>query len=185
MRARSCAAFTTTMAGTRKRSLPTPSSATAAAAVVGTAAGKTPWHVTATGSCLLPDSADAMTWTIGDHGFEMTLSQAGSGADRQALPALAGEAGWPSTTWRWSRWDSWAIHPGGPSILGAVEEAAGLARDGHGGGPRSVWPSTATCRRRRSCSFSIGCAHQDRAATVRGPGVWARFDGRGSAAALT
>jgi len=30
--------------------------------------------VAATGSCLLPDSGDAMTWTIGDHGFVMTLS---------------------------------------------------------------------------------------------------------------
>ena len=45
-----------------------------AAAVVGTG-GQEPWHVTATGSCLLPESADAMTWTIGDHGFEMTLSR--------------------------------------------------------------------------------------------------------------
>ena len=49
-----------------------------AAAVVGAPADAAPpgaWRVEATGSCLIPDSADAMTWTVGDHGFEMTLSR--------------------------------------------------------------------------------------------------------------
>src|SRR5262249_24576482 len=49
-----------------------------AAAVVGAPAGAAPagaWQVTAAGSCLLPDSADAMRWTVGDHGFGMTLSK--------------------------------------------------------------------------------------------------------------
>ena len=32
------------------------------------------WHLAATGSCLSPESEYAMTWNIGDHGFEMTLS---------------------------------------------------------------------------------------------------------------
>ena len=47
-----------------------------AAAIVagGEAAPAGGWGVAATGSCLLPDSQDAMTWRIGDHGFEMTLS---------------------------------------------------------------------------------------------------------------
>src|SRR6202011_3821804 len=47
------------------------------AALIGV--GKRPestlWSVAATGSCVLPASCDAMTWTIGDHGFEMTLSK--------------------------------------------------------------------------------------------------------------
>ena len=47
-----------------------------AAAVVGTGTGDAEgWRVAATGSCLIPDSADAMGWTIGDHGFEMTLAR--------------------------------------------------------------------------------------------------------------
>ena len=32
------------------------------------------WRVSANGSCILPQSEDAMTWQIGDHGFVMTLS---------------------------------------------------------------------------------------------------------------
>ena len=47
------------------------------AALVGTAscADSTAWRLVATGSCILPDSAVDMTWTVGDHGFEMTLSK--------------------------------------------------------------------------------------------------------------
>ena len=64
-----------------------------AAAVVGVAREPSPssWTVTATGSCLLPDSAGDMSWTIGDHGFEMTLSM--------QVPALISRhlgPGWPS-----------------------------------------------------------------------------------------
>src|SRR5262249_36172095 len=49
-----------------------------AAAVVGEPGASAPggnWRVLATGSCYLPDSTEAMTWTIGDHGFEMTLGR--------------------------------------------------------------------------------------------------------------
>jgi predicted naringenin-chalcone synthase len=44
-----------------------------AAAVVGLRKqpDRSTWSVAATGSCVLPDSADAMTWTIGDHGFDL------------------------------------------------------------------------------------------------------------------
>ena len=47
-----------------------------AAAVVGrkTDEGDESWSVAATGSCLFPDSEYAMTWHVGDHGFDMTLS---------------------------------------------------------------------------------------------------------------
>src|SRR5256885_1309790 len=38
----------------------------------GSSAGQT-WRLKATGSCLIPDSQPAMSWRIGDHGFEMTL----------------------------------------------------------------------------------------------------------------
>ena len=49
-----------------------------AAAVVGAPVEAVPagaWQVAAAGSCLIPGSADAMSWTVGDHGFGMTLSK--------------------------------------------------------------------------------------------------------------
>jgi predicted naringenin-chalcone synthase len=92
-----------------------------AAAVVGTAAGMG-WQVRATGSCVLPASADAMSWTIGENGFEMTLSK--------RVPQLITQNLRPwLTAWlagqgvAFEEVGSWAIHPGGPRILGAVEES--------------------------------------------------------------
>ena len=83
------------------------------------------WHVAASGSCLVPNSAKAMTWSIGDHGFEMGLSR--------KIPALIAEHLRPwLTAWlgdnRLSLGEigSWAVHPGGPKILAAVEEGLGL-----------------------------------------------------------
>jgi alpha-pyrone synthase len=101
-----------------------------AAAVVGVPAGRAPagaWRVAATGSCLLPDSRGDMSWTIGDHGFEMTLSVRVPGLIARYLrPWLE----------RWleenglglAEVGSWAVHPGGPRILEGVEEALGLPR---------------------------------------------------------
>lgn len=83
------------------------------------------WQATASGSCLIPDSEDAMTWSIGDHGFAMTLSK--------QVPALIGRHLRPWLV-RWLEEQglglgdvgSWAVHPGGPRILTAVEAALGL-----------------------------------------------------------
>lgn len=83
------------------------------------------WAVRACGSHLFADSEDAMSWTIGDHGFEMTLSA--------RVPELiaGGLAEW-ITRWLGSqgmtRRDvaSWAVHPGGPKILSAAAEAIAL-----------------------------------------------------------
>ncbi|WP_435007303.1 type III polyketide synthase [Tundrisphaera lichenicola] len=84
------------------------------------------WTLTASGSVLVPDSAGAMTWRIGDQGFEMTLSP--------KVGALIGEHLRP---WLASWLDSlglsigdiptWAIHPGGPKILDAAESALQLS----------------------------------------------------------
>lgn len=97
-----------------------------AATVVGRAAGPADcWRVSATGSCILPDSGDAMSWTVGDHGFEMTLSK--------RVPDLIAKHLRPwLETWLLSSGSkfqdvrSWAIHPGGPKILAAVEESLSL-----------------------------------------------------------
>ncbi len=99
------------------------------AAVVGAAGspGATAWKMAASGSCLFPDSADAMTWSIADQGFEMTLSK--------KVPTLIAEhlrpwlEGWLSEQGlALGDVASWAIHPGGPRILSAVEESLGLPR---------------------------------------------------------
>jgi len=86
------------------------------------------WTVIATGSCLLPDSKDAMTWRIGDHGFEMTLAASVPDLIRQHLRSWL--AAWLDEHGHSiESVGSWAIHPGGPRILHACGEALGLARE--------------------------------------------------------
>jgi predicted naringenin-chalcone synthase len=100
-----------------------------AGAVVGGPAATAPtaWRLAATGSYLFPDSASAMTWAIGDHGFEMTLSpRIPDLLARHLRPWLedwlAGHGLAPAAV------GSWAVHPGGPRILTAIEAALGLPR---------------------------------------------------------
>lgn len=83
------------------------------------------WHVAATGSCLIPNSADAMGWKIADHGFEMTLAR--------RLPGIIAANLRPWMTEWLAENDltlesvaSWAVHPGGPKILDAVVEGLDL-----------------------------------------------------------
>jgi predicted naringenin-chalcone synthase len=99
-----------------------------ASVVVGPSAGRDHggWHLNDFSSCLLKGSSDAMTWNIGDHGFEMGLSA--------GVPSIIRDQLFP-----WcSQWlakndldisdiQGWAIHPGGPKILTAVAEALSLA----------------------------------------------------------
>jgi predicted naringenin-chalcone synthase len=101
--------------------------AVAGRGVAGSLASGSGWRVAATGSCLLPDSTDAMTWRIGDHGFEMTLSRRVPDLISQHLrPWLAEWLG--QNNLRTEDVATWAIHPGGPRILSAVEESLGLDR---------------------------------------------------------
>lgn len=99
----------------------------AAAAVV--AAGKPAhdqWQLVDQRSLVLADSADAMSWRIGDHGFEMTLSA--------EVPALIRTSlrGWLED-WLFERGlvleevRGWIVHPGGPQILAACCDALELA----------------------------------------------------------
>lgn len=99
-----------------------------AAALVGTgeAAEAGPrWELQGSASTIFGDSEEAMTWRIGDHGFEMTLSP--------QVPELIAEGLRP---WL-ARWlgeqgltieavGSWAVHPGGPRVLSAFLAAAEL-----------------------------------------------------------
>jgi predicted naringenin-chalcone synthase len=102
-----------------------------AAALVGVPAEAAPadaWRVAASGACLFPDSEDAMAWRIGDNGFEMGLSP--------RVPALIGQGLRPWIT-HWLDQQgltladvaTWAVHPGGPMVLRAVEECLGLRKE--------------------------------------------------------
>ncbi|MFL5339226.1 MAG: type III polyketide synthase [Gemmataceae bacterium] len=100
-----------------------------AAAVVGAssaAVGSGHWVCRASGSRLFPDSEATMTWDVGDHGFDMTLSTRVPNLIAANLrPFLAG---WLAKH-RLTIEDvaSWAVHPGGPRILSDIEKAIGLS----------------------------------------------------------
>jgi predicted naringenin-chalcone synthase len=99
-----------------------------AAALVGSASSGLPdWTVAACGSCVIPDSEDAMGWVIGDHGFEMFLSpRVPELIEKELHPWLSAWLG--SQGLALEQIQSWAIHPGGPRILTAVENALSLDR---------------------------------------------------------
>jgi predicted naringenin-chalcone synthase len=99
-----------------------------AAAIVGSAVPADDiddWRMTASGSFLFPGCEDAMSWTIGDSGFDMHLAP--------SVPVLIADHlapwldGWLAENGL-KRGDiaSWAVHPGGPRILAAVEGSIGL-----------------------------------------------------------
>ena len=78
-------------------------------------------------SVIVPDSQECMTWSVGDHGFEMSLSLDVPDRIRRLLrpwmiewlgrhDLSIGEVG------------SWAVHPGGPRILDAFIAALQLDR---------------------------------------------------------
>jgi predicted naringenin-chalcone synthase len=99
-----------------------------AAAVVGVPAldaGSPGWSIQAQGTFLMPESGNAMSWRIGDHGFRMTLSAEVPELIRTNL------GGW-LCDWlkqqglRVEDVGSWAVHPGGPRILDAVEDTLAL-----------------------------------------------------------
>lgn len=77
-------------------------------------------------SDMLPDSAGHITWDIGDNGFDMWLSGRVPRTIFKSLPGhfetLAADAGGRAI-------DLWAIHPGGRTIIDAVEAALDLAPD--------------------------------------------------------
>jgi alpha-pyrone synthase len=75
---------------------------------------------------VVPNSADLITWNIRDHGFEMFLSGQVPAAITRGLgsrtAAIFGDVPAASI-------DLWAVHPGGRSVLDAVETALELRSD--------------------------------------------------------
>ena len=155
-----------------------------AAAVVGVAEERRDcWSVAANGARLFPDCEYAMTWDVGDHGFDMTLST--------KVPNLieANLRGWLET---WlarhglalADVASWAVHPGGPRVLSAVDGVAGPAARGDSGFSGGAGAA-------RQHVVADGAFHPRPlappagAAAVRGDGIRSRPGGGGGAVRVT
>lgn len=101
-----------------------------AAAVVGVAdemetPAPNPLRLAASGSTIFPGSEFAMSWKVGDHGFEMTLSPETPRLIQENLrPWLEGWLAGQGLSV--DQVGSWAVHPGGPRILQAFAESMGL-----------------------------------------------------------
>ncbi len=76
-------------------------------------------------SDVVPDTAEVLSWRIGDRGFRMGLDAAAPKAVGRAVPAfvagLLAAGGWERDQVAF-----WAVHPGGRAILEAVERALKL-----------------------------------------------------------
>ncbi len=83
----------------------------------------------ASASCIIPNTADLMSWNIGDHGFNMTLSpRIPALVRRELVPWLSGWLATQGLTIADVK--GWAVHPGGPRILDAVEDTLGMSQGG-------------------------------------------------------
>ncbi len=73
---------------------------------------------------VIPGTSEMMQWHIGDQGFDMVLAGAVPASITKALRAHGSEflEGAPT-----EKIDLWAVHPGGTTILDAVEESFELA----------------------------------------------------------
>lgn len=84
-----------------------------------------PWRLGGAGTLLLEEGADLLGWDVGESGFRIVLS-----------PGLPDVVGRHLRDWLGAWLDaqglaladvgSWAVHPGGPRILTAVEQALAL-----------------------------------------------------------
>jgi prepilin-type processing-associated H-X9-DG protein len=86
------------------------------------------WNLQDFSSYLIPNSHEAMTWNLGDHGFEMTLSPGVPEHIRTHLRPWI-ESWLTQHNLKLQDIAAWAIHPGGPKILQAVSEALTLPPD--------------------------------------------------------
>jgi alkylresorcinol/alkylpyrone synthase len=71
------------------------------------------------------DAADQMTWIVTDRGFRMTISRHVPDVLAVAIPLLLDDLLVPHEL-RPDLVSGWAVHPGGPRILDAVEATLGL-----------------------------------------------------------
>jgi len=122
----------------------------AGAAIVTTrppAAGERTFVLDASESRTTPEGEGDMAWTIGDHGFEMVLSNAvpaiiGEHVTGALEPLLANEPALAAALRDGNAGEAiahWAVHPGGRSILDRVESALSLS-------PAQLAPARETLR---------------------------------------
>ena len=78
-----------------------------------------------TASIRIPDSNDQMSWRIGDHGFDMTLTGQVPTSIAKNLCEFVSQWLRQHDT-ELSDVADWIVHPGGPRILDATEHALGL-----------------------------------------------------------
>jgi len=99
----------------------------AAAMVIGSS-DQCPITIQSTGSRLIPNTSELMSWTIGDHGFRMHLSPTVPTVLSEAVPGWLdewlGEQGLSIADIR-----AWAIHPGGPRILSTLQLTLNLSAE--------------------------------------------------------
>lgn len=76
---------------------------------------------------VIPDSESDMGWNINENGFLMSLSSLVPQQIKDATPLLLDKLCYKAGL-SVSEIKYWAIHPGGPKILEAFEEAAGLSK---------------------------------------------------------
>ncbi|MFA7339722.1 MAG: type III polyketide synthase [Candidatus Obscuribacterales bacterium] len=76
-------------------------------------------------SVVIDSSSEAMSWEIGDNGFVMTLAAEVPALIEKYLPAFI-EKWLAQSNLRVSDIKSWAVHPGGPRILQAVQDSLQL-----------------------------------------------------------
>lgn len=74
-------------------------------------------------STVMPEAGEMITWRIGDDGFDMTLSGMVPIALAHALPDWQAEMTGARDV---AEVDLWAVHPGGRSVLDAVEHGLSL-----------------------------------------------------------
>ena len=75
---------------------------------------------------VIPETRDLITWRIRELGFDMLLSGQVPKAIGRSLREVAGEMTAPRHP---REIDLWAVHPGGKSVLDAVEQGLALAPD--------------------------------------------------------
>jgi len=99
-----------------------------AAVLVIAQSNQDPIEIKDTASRIIPDTSDLMSWTIADHGFRMHLSPTVPAVLSEVVPAWLDEwlGGFNLSI---QEIPTWAIHPGGPRILGTLQSALELADD--------------------------------------------------------
>lgn len=100
----------------------------AAAVVVGERHRAPGPRIVATRSVFYPETEDVMGWHIGAHGFRIVLSPAVPAVARERVP---GDVDAFLREHRLARPQiaRWIAHPGGPKVLGALQDGLGVPRD--------------------------------------------------------